>query len=109
MIDKRPQPSGNVYCVDVEGVAVHKYGAHIFHTNDEDVWKSCPAAAACSVPRRTVHVMRDSNRIPIGTGFGSLVYVEDMGIGSVDRRDDCSGDADVREIYDSGRVFVDSG
>lgn len=39
VIDKRPNVGGNVYTEDVEGIHVHKYGAHIFHTNDKDVWK----------------------------------------------------------------------
>lgn len=34
VIDKRPQIAGNVYTEDVEGIHVHKYGAHIFHTNN---------------------------------------------------------------------------
>ena len=34
VIDKRPNIAGNVYTEDVEGIHVHKYGAHIFHTND---------------------------------------------------------------------------
>ncbi len=38
VIDKRPQLGGNVYCEDVEGITVHKYGAHIFHTDNEKVW-----------------------------------------------------------------------
>lgn len=38
VIDKRPQLGGNVYCENVEGINVHKYGAHIFHTNDKQVW-----------------------------------------------------------------------
>lgn len=39
VIDKRPYFGGNVYCENVEGINVHKYGAHIFHTSNEDVWK----------------------------------------------------------------------
>ena len=39
VIDKRPHVGGNVYTEDVEGIAVHKYGAHIFHTNDHRVWE----------------------------------------------------------------------
>lgn len=39
VIDKRSQLGGNVYCEQVEGVNVHKYGAHIFHTNNKEVWK----------------------------------------------------------------------
>ena len=38
VIDKRPQIAGNVYTENVEGINVHKYGAHIFHTNDKGVW-----------------------------------------------------------------------
>ena len=38
VIDKRHHLGGNVYCEDVEGIRVHKYGAHIFHTNDKQVW-----------------------------------------------------------------------
>lgn len=38
VIDKRPQLGGNVYCENVEGINVHKYGAHIFHTNNKEVW-----------------------------------------------------------------------
>ncbi|WP_307974303.1 UDP-galactopyranose mutase [uncultured Dialister sp.] len=38
VIDRRPQIGGNVYTEDVEGIHVHKYGAHIFHTNLKHVW-----------------------------------------------------------------------
>lgn len=38
VIDKRPQLGGNVYCEQVEGINVHKYGAHIFHTSNKEVW-----------------------------------------------------------------------
>ena len=38
VIDKRPHLGGNVYCEDVEGIHVHKYGAHIFHTSNKEVW-----------------------------------------------------------------------
>ena len=38
VIDKRPNIAGNVYTEDVEGIYVHKYGAHIFHTNNTEVW-----------------------------------------------------------------------
>lgn len=38
VIDKRPQIAGNVYTKNVERINVHKYGAHIFHTNDKGVW-----------------------------------------------------------------------
>ena len=38
VIDKRPQLGGNVYCEKIEGINVHKYGAHIFHTSNKKVW-----------------------------------------------------------------------
>lgn len=38
VIDKRSHLGGNVYCEDVEGIHVHKYGAHIFHTSNKQVW-----------------------------------------------------------------------
>ncbi|MCM1269192.1 MAG: UDP-galactopyranose mutase [Ruminococcus flavefaciens] len=38
VIDKRPNIAGNVYTEEVEGINVHKYGAHIFHTNNKEVW-----------------------------------------------------------------------
>ena len=38
VIDKRPHPGGNVYCENIEGINVHKYGAHIFHTSNKQVW-----------------------------------------------------------------------
>ena len=39
VIDKRPHIGGNVYTETVEGIHVHRYGAHIFHTNDKAVWE----------------------------------------------------------------------
>ena len=39
MVDKRSHIAGNVYCELVEGINVHKYGAHIFHTNNKSVWE----------------------------------------------------------------------
>ena len=38
VIDKRPQLGGNLYCENIEGINVHKYGAHIFHTSNKQVW-----------------------------------------------------------------------
>lgn len=39
VIDKRNHIAGNIYTKEVEGIHVHKYGAHIFHTSNKDVWK----------------------------------------------------------------------
>ena len=38
VIDKRDHSGGNIYCAETEGINVHKYGAHIFHTNDKEIW-----------------------------------------------------------------------
>ena len=38
VIDRRPHIAGNVYTEKIEGINVHKYGAHIFHTNNKEVW-----------------------------------------------------------------------
>lgn len=39
VIDKRSHLGGNIYCENIEGINVHKYGAHIFHTNSKEVWE----------------------------------------------------------------------
>lgn len=39
VIDKRDHIAGNVYCEEIEGINVHKYGAHIFHTSDKKIWE----------------------------------------------------------------------
>ena len=38
VIDRRPHIGGNLYCENIEGIHVHKYGAHIFHTSNKEVW-----------------------------------------------------------------------
>lgn len=38
VIDRRPHLGGNIYCENKEGINVHKYGAHIFHTSNKEVW-----------------------------------------------------------------------
>ena len=38
VLEKRDTVGGNVYCENIEGIHVHKYGAHIFHTSDKEVW-----------------------------------------------------------------------
>ena len=38
VIDKRPHIAGNCYTEEIEGINVHKYGAHIFHTSDKEIW-----------------------------------------------------------------------
>ncbi len=38
ILDKRNHKGGNIFCENVENINVHKYGAHIFHTNDKEIW-----------------------------------------------------------------------
>lgn len=38
VVDKRPHLGGNVYCEEIEGIHVHRYGAHIFHTSNKETW-----------------------------------------------------------------------
>ena len=38
VIEKRPQLGGNLFCENIEGINVHRYGAHIFHTSSKRVW-----------------------------------------------------------------------
>ena len=40
VIDRRDHVGGNVYTEEIEGIQVHRYGAHIFHTNNQEVWSS---------------------------------------------------------------------
>ena len=58
VIEKRSHPGGNIYCEEIAGINVHKYGAHIFHTSSRKVWDyvnslvpfnrytNCPVAVA---------------------------------------------------------------
>lgn len=39
VLDKRDHVAGNIYCENIEGIHVHKYGAHIFHTSDKKIWE----------------------------------------------------------------------
>ena len=39
VIDRRNHTGGNIYCEEIEGINVHCYGAHIFHTNNEKIWR----------------------------------------------------------------------
>ncbi|CTR28964.1 TPA: UDP-galactopyranose mutase [Escherichia coli] len=39
VIEKRAHIGGNIYCEEIEGINVHKYGAHIFHTNEKEIWE----------------------------------------------------------------------
>lgn len=45
IVDKRPHRGGNIYCEEIDGIHVHKYGAHIFHTDNTEVWQYVNALA----------------------------------------------------------------
>ena len=54
VIDKRSHIAGNIYTEPVEGINVHRYGAHIFHTNNKAVWQyvnSLPSSTATPTAR----------------------------------------------------------
>ena len=55
VIDKRPHLGGNVYCENVEGINVHKYGAHIFHTNSKEIWNFVNSIVAVSYTHLDVY------------------------------------------------------
>ena len=38
VLEKREHAGGNIYCENIEGINVHRYGAHIFHTSNREVW-----------------------------------------------------------------------
>ena len=38
VLEKREHAGGNIYCENIEGINVHRYGAHIFHTSNKEVW-----------------------------------------------------------------------
>ena len=48
VLEKRPHTGGNVHCEEIEGVDVHVYGAHIFHTSDKEVWDYVNRFAPCN-------------------------------------------------------------
>lgn len=48
VVEKRDHLGGNIYCENIEGINVHKYGAHIFHTSDQRVWDFVNSLAPCN-------------------------------------------------------------
>ncbi|MCI7429748.1 MAG: UDP-galactopyranose mutase [Bacteroidales bacterium] len=62
VIDKRSHIGGNIYCEEIENIQVHRYGAHIFHTNDDEVWNYL---------NRFVHFNRYTNS-PLASYHGEL-------------------------------------
>lgn len=57
VIDKRENIAGNVYTEKIEGIHVHKYGAHIFHTNNKKVWEYVQSNLLNSIVLRTSPVV----------------------------------------------------
>ena len=66
VIDKRPNIAGNVYTEDVEKIHVHKYGAHIFHTNNKRVWNYITQFIFSAV--QYVYLQQDVGRCDTGRG-----------------------------------------
>ena len=58
VIDKRDHLGGNVFCEKIEDINVHKYGAHIFHTNDKKIWDYVNQFAEFSKCSRTIGFIR---------------------------------------------------
>lgn len=63
VLERRDHTGGNIYCEEIEGIHVHKYGAHIFHTSNKEVWQFCQFAgriqplyklADCQLQRRNL-------------------------------------------------------
>lgn len=48
VIEKRGHIGGNIYCEEIEGIGVHRYGAHIFHTSDKKVWNFVNSLCECN-------------------------------------------------------------
>ena len=49
VIDRRNHIAGNIYCENIERINVHKYGAHIFHTNNKAVWEYVESVCGSSI------------------------------------------------------------
>ena len=52
VIDKRNHVAGNIYTEEIEGIQVHKYGAHIFHTSNKEVWEHLINYGECLLQRK---------------------------------------------------------
>ena len=55
VLERRDHTGGNIYCEEIEGIHVHKYGAHIFHTSNKEVWQFV---------RSEEHRLNSSHEIP---------------------------------------------
>ena len=62
VIDKRPHLGGNIYCENIEGINVHKYGAHIFHTSNKEVGiSSTLSLSSTATPTRLWSIIKASS------------------------------------------------
>ena len=55
VIDKRPHVGGNLYCEEIEGIQVHKYGPHIFHTSNKKTYGSFCRIECAPIPYKHRH------------------------------------------------------
>ena len=61
VVEKRDHIGGNVYTEEIEGINVHKYGAHIFHTSNKEAWDYMQKNSAWDKPTR--YMVSDHSRI----------------------------------------------
>ena len=75
VVDKRPNIAGNIYTENIEGINVHKYGAHIFHTNNKKVWNYITQFAEFKGKNNTVvYTPHGYAHILMGPGKKSKIY-----------------------------------
>lgn len=72
IIDKRSHIGGNVYDYDEDGILVHLYGTHIFHTNDEEVWKYLNQFSRFYPYMHEVKAQVDGQLVPVPFNLNSL-------------------------------------
>ena len=64
MVEKRDHIGGNIYTKEVEGIQVHQYGAHIFHTSNKRVWNTCRISRSLTgTPTVRSPIIRDRSTI----------------------------------------------
>lgn len=95
VIDKRNHTGGNIYCEEVEGIQVHKYGAHIFHTSNREVWDFVNAR---------VEFNRYTNS-PVAC-YGDRLYNLPFNMNTFYQMWGCQTPAEARRIIDEQRQEV---
>lgn len=76
VVDKRPNIAGNIYTENIEGINVHKYGAHIFHTNNKQVWNYITQFAEFN---RFTNSPVANYKNDVDEAYSKLQIIDDMG------------------------------